>query len=88
MFHNYTIEVFEDNKQVKAKIFRYKECLGTVWTLSKHLNEKEDFKNLFNLIGSVIYGKEEKAKKEFQPDSEGTPILTTVYHSEQETLGC
>lgn len=90
MFNKYTIEVFEDNKQVKAKIYLDNDCLGTIWSPTKTL-KKEEFKQLFESVGNVIYGQEKKAEAQEESYSKVVKAIEAKDKREQETLqeeGC
>lgn len=75
MYNKYTIEVFQDKEEAKAKVFLGKDCLGTVWRPSNTLNSKQDYIDLFQSIGSVVYGQENKIAKKEESDSKLLEIL-------------
>lgn len=87
MYNKYTIEVFQDNKDVKAKIYLGKDCLGTVWRPNGIL-DKNQYKDLFESVGNIIYGQETKAEKESKSYSSLLTLLQAQNSAGQEEAGC
>lgn len=66
MYNKYTIEVFEEEYQVKAVVYLGKDCLGKIWSPNSKISDKNQYKDLFESVGQIIYGQENKVKKEIE----------------------